>query len=82
LFSICFIFGLMAPSNCLFNTGSIPYEYNKTLDYLRYSYESNSNILIISERPNLYIVHYKGALDFKYANKTAELIKDKVRQRI
>jgi hypothetical protein len=60
----------------LVHTGSIPYEYNKTLSYLNDNFEHNSNILIISERPNLYIVHYKGAVDFSYANRNAEKIKD------
>jgi hypothetical protein len=62
----------------LVNRGTIPYEYNKTLDYIRNNYESHSKILVISERPNFYIVHYQGALDFKYANQNPELIINKV----
>jgi hypothetical protein len=60
------------------NTGSIPYEYNRTLRYLKDNYRRNSNILIISERPNLYLIHYKGAVDFQYANQNPELILNKV----
>jgi uncharacterized pyridoxamine 5'-phosphate oxidase family protein len=62
----------------LVNRGTIPYEYNKTLNYIRNNYESHSKILVICERPNLYIVHYPGALDFKYANQNPELIINKV----
>jgi hypothetical protein len=62
----------------LVNRGTIPDEYNKTLNYIRNNYESHSNILVICERPNFYIVHYQGALDFKYANQNPELIINKV----
>ena len=61
----------------LVNRATIPYEYNKTLSYLRNNYESQSKILIICERPNFYIVHYQGALDFEYANQHADFILNK-----
>jgi hypothetical protein len=47
-----------------------------TLRYLKDNFKRNANILIISERPNLYIVHYKGAVDFAYANQNTEKIRD------
>jgi hypothetical protein len=62
----------------LVNRGTIPYEYNKTLSYIRNNFESHSNILVICERPNFYILHYQGALDFEYANQNPELIINKV----
>ncbi len=78
---IFFVFHLLylwpyGSQQLLVHTGSIPYEYNKTLSYLRDNFKRNSDILIISERPNLYIVHYKGAVDFSYANRNTEKIKD------
>jgi hypothetical protein len=57
-------------------TGSIPYEYNKTLGYLRDNFKQGSNILIICERPYYYIVHYKSAINFTYANQHTEKIRD------
>jgi hypothetical protein len=62
----------------LVNRGTIPYEYNKTLNYISNNFESHSNILVICERPNFYIVHYQGALDFKYANQNSDLIINKI----
>ena len=78
---IFFVFHLLyfwpyGSQQLLVHTGSIPYEYNKTLSYLEDNFKRNSNILIISERPNLYIVQYKGAVDFTYANQNMEKIKD------
>jgi hypothetical protein len=61
----------------LVNTGSLPNEYNKTLTYIKESYKSNSNILLISERPYLYVIHYTGAVDFAYANQNPEKILDR-----
>jgi hypothetical protein len=58
----------------LVNRATIPYEYNKTLSYLRSNYKSQSKVLIICERPNFYIVHYQGALDFQYANQNPDFI--------
>ena len=57
-------------------TGSIPYEYNKTLGYLKDNFKHDSNILIICERPYYYIVHYKSAVNFNYANQNTEKIRD------
>jgi len=78
---IFFVFHLLyfwpyGSQQLLVHTGSIPYEYNKTLSYLNDHFKQNSNILIISARPNLYIVHYKGAVDFTYANQNTEKIRD------
>jgi hypothetical protein len=78
---IFFVFHLLyfwpyGSQQLLVHTGSIPYEYNKTLRYLKDNFNRKSNIMIISERPNLYIVHYKGAVDFTYANQNLESIKD------
>jgi hypothetical protein len=60
----------------LVNTGSLPNEYNKTLRYIKDSFKNNSNILLISERPYLYVIHYAGAVDFAYANRNPEKILD------
>ena len=60
----------------LINAGSIPHEYNKTLSYLKDHFKNNSSLLIVCERPNLYIVQYQGAIDFNYANQNAEKILD------
>ena len=59
----------------LVNAGTIPYEYNKTLNYLQSHFKKNTNLLIVCERPNLYIVHYRGAVDFNYANQNADKIR-------
>ena len=56
------------------HSGTIPYEYNKTLKYLDQNFNGNSNILIIAERPNLYVVHYKGSVSFAFANQYSERI--------
>ena len=58
------------------NVGSLPYEYNKSLMFLKENFKSNSNLLIIAERPNLYIIHYRGAVDFSFANQNMDKIKD------
>ena len=60
----------------LVHKGVIPYEYNRTLGYLKDHFKPSANIMIIAERPNLYIVRYKGAVDFAYANQNMERIKD------
>jgi len=60
----------------LVNAGSIPLEYNKTLSYLKDHFKNNANLLVVCERPNLYILHYQGAVDFKYANQNADKILD------
>jgi hypothetical protein len=77
---IFFVFHLLyywpyGAQQLLVQTGSIPYEYNKTLSYLKDNFKRNSNILVIAQRPYYYIVHYKGAVDFTYANQNMEKIK-------
>ena len=78
---ILFIFHLLyfwpyGSQQLLVQNGSIPYEYNKTLEYLKDHLKPESNILIISERPYYYIVHYKSAVDFTYANQNIKKIQD------
>lgn len=78
---IFFVFHLLyfwsyGSQQLLVNNGSFSYQYNKTLRYLKSNFSDNSNILVLCERPNLYIVHYRGALDFAYANQNAEEILD------
>jgi hypothetical protein len=58
------------------NVGSLPYEYNKTLMYLKENFNNNTNLLIIAERPNIYIIHYRGAVDFSFANQNMDKIKN------
>jgi hypothetical protein len=58
------------------NVGSLPYEYNKTLIFFEENFKNNSNLLIIAERPNLYIIHYRGAVDFSFANQNMDKIKN------
>ena len=60
----------------LVNSGALPHEYNKTLKYIKNSFHSHANILLISERPNLYIAHFGGAVDFAYANRNPQKILD------
>ena len=55
--------------------GSLPYEYGRTLNFLKENFKNNTHLLIIAERPNLYIIHYRGAIDFSYANQNADKIK-------
>jgi hypothetical protein len=80
--SIFFVFHLIyfwpyGSQQLLVNTGSLPNEYNKTLRYIKDSFKNNSNILLISERPYLYVIHYAGAVDFAYANQNPEKILDR-----
>ena len=43
------------------NSGSVPYEYNKTLKYLESNFKGNTNILIISEKPEFrHILSHNG----------------------
>ena len=60
----------------LVNSGALAYEYTKTLKYVNNSFHKNANILLISERPYLYVVHYGGAVDFAYANQNPQKILD------
>ena len=83
--SIFFVFHLFffwpyGSQQLLVNTGAIPYEYNKTLRYIKDNFKNNSDILVISERPYLYTVHYSGAVDFAYANQNTEIILDQYRK--
>jgi hypothetical protein len=57
------------------NIGSLPYEYGRTLNFLKENFKNNTDLLVIAERPNLYIIQYRGAVDFSYANKNADKIK-------
>lgn len=51
---------------------SLTYEYNRVVDYLKRNFdEEGENILIISDRPNLYLVHDMGSVTFAYANQHA-----------
>jgi hypothetical protein len=54
----------------------LSYEYGKTLNFLKENFKNNTRLLIIAERPNLYIIHYRGAVDFAYANQNADKIKN------
>jgi len=47
----------------------LPKEYQKVLNYLETEYKHPQNTLIISERPNLYVIHQYGAVSFAYANR-------------
>jgi len=85
LISVFFVFHLIffwpyGSQQLLVNSGAIPYEYNKTLSYIQDNFKSNSDILVISERPYLYTVHYAGAVDFTYANNNTEAILDLYRK--
>lgn len=64
----------------LVNSGAIQYEYNKTLRYINDNFKNSSDILVISERPYLYTIHYSGAVDFTYANQNVEKILDQYRK--
>jgi len=64
----------------LVNSGAIQYEYNKTLRYINDNFNNSSDILVISERPYLYTIHYSGAVDFSYANQNVEKILDQYRK--
>ncbi len=50
------------------NEKTFTYEYNKVLKYIESSYGGNRNIVVISDRPNYYLIHYYGSVDFAYAN--------------
>jgi len=56
------------------NVGLFPYEYNKTLQLLKDQFNSNSNLLVISDRPNVYLVQFKGAVDYEFANQNPDAI--------
>ncbi|MEJ2166646.1 MAG: glycosyltransferase family 39 protein [Desulfobacterales bacterium] len=60
----------------LVNSGALQYEYKKTLTYIKDHFKNSSDILVISERPYLFTVHYSGAVDFNYANQNTEIILD------
>jgi hypothetical protein len=56
------------------NVGLFPYEYNKTLQLLKDQFNSNSNLLVISDRPNVYLIQFKGAVDYEFANQNPDAI--------
>lgn len=58
------------------NVGSLPYEYSKTLNFMKTRFKNNSNLLIIAERPNIYLIHYRGAVDFSFANQNMDQFKN------
>ena len=43
---------------------------------LKENFKNNANLLIIAERPNIYIIHYRGAVDFAFANQNIDKIKN------
>jgi len=59
----------------IINGLSLTYEYNKVLNYIKTNYDiKNEKILIISDRPNLYLIHNCGSVNFSYANNNKEKI--------
>jgi len=54
---------------------SLTYEYNKVLNYIETNFDiKNEKILIISDRPSLYLIHNYGSVNFLYANKNKQKI--------
>ena len=53
---------------------SLPFEYEKNLTYLEKNFYGNKNILIISDRPNLYLVHEYGSVSFDFLKRHKEKI--------
>jgi len=59
----------------IINGLSLTYEYNKVLNYIKENYDKKrEKILIISDRPNLYLIHNCGSVNFSYANNNKEKI--------
>ncbi len=59
----------------IINGLSLTYEYNKVLNYIKKNYDiKHEKILIISDRPSLYLIHNCGSVNFSYANNNKEKI--------
>jgi hypothetical protein len=43
------------------NAMALPYEYRSTLDYLNYTYQNRNGTVILSEHPNMYLIHKYSA---------------------
>lgn len=77
--SVFFIFHLLfflpyGTHQRLINSLSLPFEYKKNLTYLEKNFHGNKNILIISDRPNLYLVHEYGSVSFDFLKRHKEEI--------
>lgn len=54
------------------------YEYNTVVRYINSKYKYNKNLLIISDKPNYYLIHYSGSVDFSYAKNNKKKISNEL----
>jgi hypothetical protein len=53
---------------------SLQYEYNRVLEYLEPRYPKHGSTLIITEQPNLYLVHNYSSMRFSRIHKILEIL--------
>jgi hypothetical protein len=54
---------------------SLTYEYNGAVDYIETHYTAEKDkVLVVSDRPNLYLIHSWGSITFAYANEHKDLL--------
>ncbi|MFZ5569148.1 MAG: glycosyltransferase family 39 protein [Thermodesulfobacteriota bacterium] len=81
LFHLVFFWPLGAQERLIKNH-PFYYEYQKILNRIETAATGQEDILVIAQRPNLYIVNKTGAVTFHYANRNREVIADWFRQGI
>lgn len=58
------------------NTMALPYEYQNVLAYLKAHYPNRSNTLILTEHPNMYVIHKYSAYRISSIDKMLEALPD------
>ena len=85
--TIVFIFHLLffwpfGAAQRVSNTMALPYEYQNALAYLKAHYPNPSNTLILTEHPNMYIIHKYSAYRISSVDKMLEALPDTTIERI
>jgi hypothetical protein len=66
---ILVLFWPYASNQKIVHTLELTSEYNQILDYIEHHYDTRrEKILLISDRPSLYLIHNYGSINFAYAN--------------
>jgi hypothetical protein len=85
--AILFIFHLLffwpfGAAQRVSNTLALPYEYHNTLIYLNENYHNRSNMVILAEHPNMYIIHKYSAYSTSSIGTMLESLPDTTIERI
>ncbi|NRB37089.1 MAG: glycosyltransferase family 39 protein [Pseudomonadales bacterium] len=80
-FSLCLFYWPTAGKNEAASQLTLNRQYHTLLNYLETHYPER-NILIITDRPGMYSVHEWGAVNFRYADKHQQRIKNELKRKL